>query len=77
MLVQSSISPATTAAACTCGAPFSGTMVPVSRYAFQRYVRRGLFSCSPSVGVKVYVLPCGCCLWVHATGQRFLCTLPF
>jgi hypothetical protein len=51
--------------------------VPVSRFGYQRYVRRAFFNWSPSPGIRVYNLPCGCCLWVHSTGQRFLSALPF
>jgi hypothetical protein len=51
--------------------------IPVSRFGFQRYVRKASFAWRPSTSVKVFNLPCGCCLWVHASGQRFLSALPF
>jgi hypothetical protein len=49
----------------------------VSRYAFQRYIRRRFLLWSPASGVKVYPLPCGCCLWVHQDGSRFVTSLPY
>jgi len=77
MSVSSSIPSATTPAVCSCGAPVLGSMAPVSRFAYQRFVRKRFFAWSPSPGVRVYLLPCSCYLWVYATGSRFLCTLPF
>lgn len=64
-------------ASCSCGASVCGGLVPVSRYAFQRRVRRRYYSWSPSVGCRVYSLACGCFLWVYASGQRFVSSLPF
>ncbi|MBL0083639.1 MAG: hypothetical protein IPP37_14980 [Saprospiraceae bacterium] len=61
--------------------PTSGIAVtefaPVSRYAYQRYVRRSHFHFSPQRGIRVYWLPCGCYMWVHSSGERYLSPLPF
>jgi hypothetical protein len=60
--------------------PFFGQVlvqpVPVSLYAFSRYLRRSSLVTKPS-GYKVYGLPCGCYLWVHYSGVRQLSALPF
>ncbi len=77
MSVQHISQSATSSAACSCGAPHLGSLVPVSRYAFQRRVRRRFFSWCPSMGCRVYSLACGCSLWVYSTGQRFVSSLPF
>lgn len=67
----------TPSASCTCSSSHCGSLVPVSRYAFQRRVRRQFFSWSPSAGCRVYSLPCGCFVWVYRSGQRFVSSLPF
>jgi len=68
---------ATHSAVCSCGAPHSGVLVPVSPYAFQRRVRKRFYSWSPQPGVRVYHLACMCSVWVHRSGQRFISSLPF
>jgi hypothetical protein len=50
--------------------------VPVSPYAFSRYLRKSSLIASRP-GYKVYGLPCGCYLWVHYSGLRQLSALPF
>jgi len=61
--------------------PFSlsfGPVPPLPAWVFGKHLgRRAFFNWCPSPGIKVYNLPCGCCLWVHSTGQRFLSALPF
>jgi hypothetical protein len=77
MSVQHISQSATSSASCSCGAPHLGSLVPVSPFAFQRRVRRRFFNWSPSLGCRVYNLACGCSLWVYASGQRFVSSLPF
>ncbi len=60
-----------------CGAPASGSYIRVRPYTGQRYVRRRLLLWSPQPGIRVYPLPCSCCLWVHASGSRYVTSLPF
>jgi hypothetical protein len=51
--------------------------LPVSPYAFNRYLRKAAFTHSPAPSVKAYQLPCGCFVWVHSSGVRQLSALPF
>jgi len=48
----------------------------LSPYAFQRYLRKRV-RCKLSPSLKVYGLPCGCFVWVHASGLRQLSAHPF
>ncbi|NUM32673.1 MAG: hypothetical protein HUU47_10180 [Bacteroidetes bacterium] len=77
MSVQHISQSATSSAVCRCGSCHSGSLVAVSPFAHQRRVRRRFFSWSPSLGCRVYHLACGCSLWVYASGQRFVSSLPF
>jgi hypothetical protein len=51
--------------------------LPVSPYAFNRYLRKSAFTHSPAPSVKAYQLPCGCFVWVHSSGVRQLSALSF
>jgi hypothetical protein len=51
--------------------------LPVSRYAFNRYIGKASFSHVQAPGVRVYQLPCGCYVWVYQSGLRELSALPF
>jgi hypothetical protein len=60
-----------------CGSHRDGSYHRVRPYAFQRCIRRHYLLWSPDIGVRVYPLPCGCCLWVHSTGHRYVTSLPY
>lgn len=49
----------------------------LSPFAFQRYIRRASFAHQPSLGVRVYMLPCGCFVWCFGSRIRQLSALPF
>lgn len=61
----------------SCSSPALGIYKQVSRYAFLRYVRRRFLLWSPAPDIRVYPLPCGCCIWVHKDGSRFVTSLPY
>lgn len=45
--------------------------------AFQRVLRSAPVFYVPSPAFQVFRLPCGCFLWVHYSGVRFVSGLPF
>jgi len=50
--------------------------IQLSPYAFNRYLRKSaLITSTPTH--KTYSLPCGCIVWVYASGIRKLSALPF
>ena len=49
----------------------------LSPHAYSRYVRKSAIIAQHHTGVKVYRLPCGCCLWRYPSGVRELSALPF
>ena len=49
----------------------------LSQYAFSRYLRKAALINSALPGIKVYGLPCGCCVWAYKSGARELSALPF
>jgi hypothetical protein len=51
--------------------------LPLSRYAFQRHIRRSTLAHTTLHGVRVYRLPCHCFVWVYPSGERELAPLPF
>ncbi|WP_255035250.1 hypothetical protein [Lacihabitans soyangensis] len=77
MSQRPSVSVSCSLASCPCSSVPASEFVQLTPYAYQRFVRRVHFASAPRAGVRVYHVPCGCYLWVHATGQRFLSALPF
>lgn len=59
--------------------PFAGgaALILLSPRAFQRFLRGAVVYHQPSPLFQVFALPCGCFLWVHYTGLRFVSGLPF
>ena len=51
--------------------------VKVSKYAYNRYVKKSNYAHSPTKAIKSYSLPCGCFLWINKNGRRELSLLPF
>ena len=51
--------------------------LPLSPFAFQRYIRKSSLAHQPVFGIKVYRLPCGCYVWRYPSGVRELSALPF
>jgi hypothetical protein len=51
--------------------------LPLSRFAYQRYIRRSALAHTTHHGIRVYRLPCGCFLWRYPSGERELSALPF
>lgn len=49
----------------------------LSPYAFNRHLSKSNFCHSPSPGIKVYKLNCGCFVWVYSSGKRQLSAFPF
>jgi hypothetical protein len=64
-----------------CACSFSSFVLleplPVSRFAFARHLRRSALVRRPSLGVRVFALPCGCFVWCLPCGARLLSALPF
>ncbi|HEX8515627.1 MAG TPA: hypothetical protein VF868_05460 [Bacteroidia bacterium] len=72
------ITASTSAASAHCPFTVQVLMKPLqlSPYAFQRHLRSHTLRVS-SASLKVYALPCGCFVWVYASGKRQLSALPF
>ena len=62
---------------CSFSAQIIGKNLQVSPFAFQRHIRKATFTHSPGKGIRAYQLPCGCFVWLYASGARELSALPF
>ena len=62
---------------CNYGTQLLLNNVTVSKYAFNRYVKKINCVHSPTEAIKSYKLPCGCFLWINKNGRRELSLLPF
>jgi hypothetical protein len=51
--------------------------LPVSSFAFSRYIGKASFTHEPGKGIRAYRLPCGCFVWCYSSGARELSALPF
>lgn len=62
---------------CSFSSQLIANNLPVSRYAFSRYLGRASFTHKPKPGIRCYQLPCGCYVWQYKSGVRELSVLPF
>jgi len=70
------ITAATQVGSCPFKSTASNKAVPLSKFAFQRYLKPSNLHFQAGPGINVYELPCGCSVWSFKSGGRYITALP-